>query len=333
MKFQLWLDLYLTKYPTIVPDSLSPNRKKHLCSSISDASGQPLILIVGLILIKVKKLPLFLQLTLFVNPESMEAIQRIGIPSIPRKDRIIWIKDAKGNFTVKSSFQTNQNLGMPITSSLNWKTLWKLKLQERVKMLIWRIGSNVLPTKLNLAQRIEGIDLKCPLCNEEEESITHLFCSCPVSRAIWFGVCWSIHSDNLNVSNHQELAILVIDPPIIQSNSIPEKTLKVQAAFQVALTLDCIWQLRNQKCLQVARLVYNLPLKILSLEFWNISVWSILKLKVLERCLDGLSQLLVPRWAFNGIIILCMIFWIRHRMLQFFHLISLHEKYHLFELY
>ena len=41
--------------------------------------------------------------------------------------------------------------------------------------------------------------------------------------------------------------MLVIDPPIIPSTSTPIKSLKKQSTIQMALTIDTIWQLRNQQ--------------------------------------------------------------------------------------
>jgi hypothetical protein len=147
---------------------------------------------------------------------------------------------------VKSAYKTNQEVGVVVNSYVKWADLWKLKMSERVKMLIWRIGLNIIHTKKNFAVRLGDIDIRCPLCKVEEESTIHLFCLCLVSRAICFGVPWELHSDALSVSNAEEVAMLVIDPPISISCPSELKSLKVQASIQITLTLDCIWHLRNQ---------------------------------------------------------------------------------------
>ena len=82
------------------------------------------------------------------------------------------------------------------------------------KMFLWRIASNVMPTKQNLANRMGEMETWCPLCQVEQESITHLFCHCPVAKVIWFSQCWGILSDKLNASNHEELISLIINPPL-----------------------------------------------------------------------------------------------------------------------
>ncbi len=116
------------------------------------------------------------------------AIQKIPLPFTPKEDRLMWIKDPKGHFFVKSVIKTNQELDVAAYSNIKWTELWKLKLNERVKMLIWRIGSNIIPTKKNMTQRLGDIDLRCPFCNEEEESTIHLFCKCLVSRSLRYSL-------------------------------------------------------------------------------------------------------------------------------------------------
>ncbi|KAL0001790.1 hypothetical protein SO802_015571 [Lithocarpus litseifolius] len=85
------------------------------------------------------------------DAKSLKAILSILISLRPKPDKLIWVHNPKGNFTVKSAFQTliDQHL-LPINSDVDWKKIWKIKAPERVKMLIWRIGANILPTNENL---------------------------------------------------------------------------------------------------------------------------------------------------------------------------------------
>ena len=39
--------------------------------------------------------------------------------------------------------------------------LWKIKTHDKVKMLLWRIGSNVLSMKANLMSRVGNSNLNC----------------------------------------------------------------------------------------------------------------------------------------------------------------------------
>ena len=107
-------------------------------------------------------------------------------------------------------------------------------------MLIWRLANNILPTREVLARRIESQDTCCILCNEPLESVVHLFFKCPVARAILFGCRWSIRADCLNEHCLEDILKVVLDPPL------PTKVLHGQCTLQMALTLEAIWNHRNQ---------------------------------------------------------------------------------------
>ena len=105
----------------------------------------------------------------------MAAIQKICLPFFSRLDKLVWIKDPKGQFSIKSTYNTCQETSISHSQNPFWKKYWKLKVYDRVKMLLWRIASNVLPTKDNLAKKLGITDTDCPLCNEANEIVTHLF--------------------------------------------------------------------------------------------------------------------------------------------------------------
>uniref|UniRef100_A0A2N9EYL8 Reverse transcriptase domain-containing protein n=1 Tax=Fagus sylvatica TaxID=28930 RepID=A0A2N9EYL8_FAGSY len=88
------------------------------------------------------------------DQESVEAISRIIIPIRQREDKLMWIHDHKGVFTVKSAYKLNHDNSSGSNAGFEWQRIWKLKAHERTKMLIWRIGANVLPTKERIAQRM-----------------------------------------------------------------------------------------------------------------------------------------------------------------------------------
>ena len=118
---------------------------------------------------------------------SLGAIKKICIPIIPKPDKLIWIKDSKGQFSIRSAYKVSQKHREVVDNAVMWQKLWKMKIHERVKMLVWRIGVNILPTKENLAQRLGLEDQECSLCHEEIEYCTHLFFQCNVACAILFG--------------------------------------------------------------------------------------------------------------------------------------------------
>ena len=147
------------------------------------------------------------------DTNSIEAIKKIILPAAPKEDKLVWILNHKGNLTIKSAINANINYDLE-HEKLHWQGLWKLKLHDRYKMLILRIATGILLTKLNLALKIGLGDTSCPLCQEGEESLEHLFFNCPITRVIWFGSSWGIYSSLLPISSCHDFIKLICKPHI-----------------------------------------------------------------------------------------------------------------------
>ena len=85
------------------------------------------------------------------------------------------------------------------------------------------------------------------LCQEDTKSCVHLFAQCPVARAIWFGCKWGLRTGNQQVSNNSDIVKLALEPPIApHSADLSPKKEQEQNSLRMALTLEAIWNLRNQ---------------------------------------------------------------------------------------
>lgn len=63
---------------------------------------------------------------------------------------------------------------------------WNSFLPGKVNINNWRLFYGRLPTRVNLNAR--GIDLhssRCPVCNEDQETETHLFVGCSIAKDLW----------------------------------------------------------------------------------------------------------------------------------------------------
>ncbi|KAM2301691.1 hypothetical protein ACFX1S_032583 [Malus domestica] len=60
-----------------------------------------------------------------------------------------------------------------------WKSIWKLEVPPKIIIFIWQILHRVVATRLDLFKRHVAVSPTCPICNEEEESVEHLFLLCP----------------------------------------------------------------------------------------------------------------------------------------------------------
>jgi hypothetical protein len=112
----------------------------------------------------------------------------------------LWTPSSNGCFSSSSahrliSSQRTSSITSPLDSS-TWKALWKLKLNARLILFLWKIAWNLLPTKARLKTifQIPAQNSLCPLCSVEEESTSHLFFSCIFARVAWRSSFWPLDS-------------------------------------------------------------------------------------------------------------------------------------------
>ena len=176
------------------------------------------------------------------SANDVQEILSIPIPHHPKQDRLIWLPDPKGTFTVKSVHRvafTQASDGRPVNSL--WKDLWKARLPERLKMFLWRIGANVIPTKVNLQRKMQHIDPVCTFCNNEDESSTHVFLDCQFARALWAVVGWGIRFDTATFTSGEVVLKLIINPPDAPIPVNEQWTVNLN----MTLILDEIYNSRN----------------------------------------------------------------------------------------
>ena len=91
----------------------------------------------------------------------LEARTILNIPisyNLP-KDKIIWVGNNRGVFTVKSAYYIALNLvesseegvcSYNDTRELLWRKLWHLHIPSNIKIFDWRACIGALPTMVNL---------------------------------------------------------------------------------------------------------------------------------------------------------------------------------------
>ena len=68
-----------------------------------------------------------------------------------------------------------------------WKTLWKLKVPNKIKVFGWRACRNILPTRVNLSRKRIIEDNRCEVCKTEPKTEIHALWNCVVAQDIWTG--------------------------------------------------------------------------------------------------------------------------------------------------
>ncbi|KAL0396908.1 UNVERIFIED_CONTAM: putative mitochondrial protein [Sesamum calycinum] len=103
----------------------------------------------------------------------------------------IWHHTHNGLFSVRSAYHVALSLAhQPLPSSSNlaspvWKTIWKANVPSKIRVFIWKVAHNALPTGRNLLQKLRFEPLACPLCCSEDEDVEHVFLRCPFARQVW----------------------------------------------------------------------------------------------------------------------------------------------------
>ena len=87
------------------------------------------------------------KLKAFFDIDTVNAIKNIPIAIGVQPHRWAWTKTTTGEFSIKSVYWSGRSLGEHEVFDQLYGNTWKMQLHERLKMLLWRISSNVLPTK------------------------------------------------------------------------------------------------------------------------------------------------------------------------------------------
>ncbi|XP_020412737.1 uncharacterized protein LOC109947231 [Prunus persica] len=117
-------------------------------------------------------------------PEAVMRIVSIHVDiegNLP--DTCIWGPTSNGVFSVKTAYELSARFNDVPGSP--WNFIWNLKIPPRVKMFIWLLTQKKILTNVQRVRRKLSRDPSCPLCHYHEESLQHLFISCPRVLTLW----------------------------------------------------------------------------------------------------------------------------------------------------
>lgn len=127
------------------------------------------------------------------NAKDASAILGIPLSLFGKRNRLIWVANKSGKFSVKSAYafayeeKLEQNRGDCLNASLCkrvWRCIWQLKLPHKLRHFAWKVGRNILATKDNLKRRKIIKDDTCVLCGQLEETTCHLLWFCKHTREV-----------------------------------------------------------------------------------------------------------------------------------------------------
>uniref|UniRef100_A0A803PLI3 Reverse transcriptase domain-containing protein n=1 Tax=Cannabis sativa TaxID=3483 RepID=A0A803PLI3_CANSA len=122
------------------------------------------------------------------NAHDRNLILSIQLSDTPCDDCWYWSKESASGYSVRSSYKMlqQQNGSWPTAGAdKKWQQLWLLDIPGKVKHMLWRALSGCLPTKVQLDTKHVNVDLTCPLCHVDIETIFHVLMQCDFAKSCW----------------------------------------------------------------------------------------------------------------------------------------------------
>lgn len=86
-------------------------------------------------------------------------------------------------FLVKYAYELSTGFNEVTGSS--WNFIWKLKIPPRVTVFIWLLTQKKILTNVQRVRRHLSRDRSYSICHYHEESLQHLFTTCPHMLVLW----------------------------------------------------------------------------------------------------------------------------------------------------
>lgn len=176
----------------------------------------------------------------YFHQDDVVQILKIPLPTQLRSDQVLWHYNKKAFYSVKSGYQLALQMRFPNKPSSSeegkssWSLIWYLQIPEKVKIFMWRVANNMLPTTENLWKKIVLQTPWCQRCRSYEKSTFHSLFECKASRKIW--KLTSFANEMKTLKCRDVLSLL---------SAVAEQRSKTEMELIVALCWS-IWHSRNR---------------------------------------------------------------------------------------
>ncbi|CAA7021923.1 unnamed protein product [Microthlaspi erraticum] len=124
-------------------------------------------------------------------PSCKEEILCIIPGSYEVEDRLAWLPQRNGEYTVKTGYYVARGRSLTdqqaagTQDNFHWITdIWNGKFAPKLKLFLWKSVQGALPVGENLAMRGIMSQSRCTHCGEAETTL-HLLFLCPFTQAVW----------------------------------------------------------------------------------------------------------------------------------------------------
>lgn len=66
-----------------------------------------------------------------------------------------------------------------------WNFLWRAKIPNKVKLNMWRMFHNILPSNVNLHKKKIDVNHMCLICGIKNEDVSHTIFRCRRANELW----------------------------------------------------------------------------------------------------------------------------------------------------
>ncbi|CAN0912292.1 Uncharacterized mitochondrial protein AtMg00310 [Linum grandiflorum] len=122
------------------------------------------------------------------SPRDVQLITSIPIATAAGPDKRIWHGSKNGRYTVKSAYRLYMDTMVDRTALHrpgDWSTIWKLHVPASMKHFLWRLVSDVLPTRGRLRRKKLKLTGEYGFCGQDYEETWHLFTDCLRTMDVW----------------------------------------------------------------------------------------------------------------------------------------------------
>ncbi|KAK0586221.1 hypothetical protein LWI29_003065 [Acer saccharum] len=122
--------------------------------------------------------------------EDVKAIMAIPCRDTSRDDSPCWHYTLNGDYSVKNGYRLgiSSNIGASTSNGddmgSRWGKIWGMNVSLKIKIFLWKVCNNLLPIRVNLANRRVSVDGLCLVCENMYESTLHAVWGCSSLKSV-----------------------------------------------------------------------------------------------------------------------------------------------------
>ena len=148
-----------------------------------------------------------------------------------------WKGSTHGGFSIKHAMKIMRE-DQAIPSHPKWDIIWRLPVQQRIRVFLWLLLHERLLCNTNRVMRHLAVDPRCARCTlQQDESLLHVFRDCTAARQLWAQIGGPARSASFFSGSLQSWLLHNLNPV--------DPNLSEKWVICFALTLWWNWRWRN----------------------------------------------------------------------------------------